>query len=84
MTKRNPWLRVGVDAWSLGLEASSVIGLRALRISAGGRRAEVEARRMVGEKVQAAWALQAVAMSGWLGLTAPSAAAKPISAIGRR
>jgi hypothetical protein len=79
MTKRNPWLRVGLDAWSLGLEASSVIALRALRISAGGRRAKAEASRMIGEKVQAAWALQAVALSGGLGLTAPSAAAKAIS-----
>jgi hypothetical protein len=34
---------------------------------------------MIGEKVQAAWALQAAAMSGGLGLTAPGAAAKAIS-----
>jgi hypothetical protein len=32
---RNPWLRIGLDAWSMGFEASAVIGLRALKIAAG-------------------------------------------------
>src|SRR5580658_8403862 len=27
----NPWMRVGVDAWSLSVEASSVIALRMLK-----------------------------------------------------
>jgi hypothetical protein len=31
---RNPWFRVGVNAWSLGMEASSVIALRTLKIAA--------------------------------------------------
>ena len=79
MTKRNPWWRVGFDAWSLGLEASSVVGLRALKISAGGSEAEAEAKKMISEKVQAAWALQTIAMAGGLGMTAPQAAAKAIS-----
>jgi hypothetical protein len=30
-TRANPWLRLGFDAWALGLEASTVIGLRTLK-----------------------------------------------------
>jgi hypothetical protein len=52
MTKRTPWLRIGFGAWSLGLEASSVIGLRALKISAGGLGAATETMRMISEKVR--------------------------------
>jgi hypothetical protein len=42
MTKRNLWLRVGLDAWSLGLEGS--LSYWTSGISTGGRRAEAEAR----------------------------------------
>lgn len=73
---RNPWFRLGVNAWALGFEASSVMVLRTLKIAAGGVAAEVEARRMVTEKVEAGLALQALALTGGLGLTAPSAATK--------
>jgi hypothetical protein len=75
----NPWLRIGMDAWSLGLEASSVAGLRVLKIAAGGAAADAEARRMVAEKIDAGLALQAKALSGGLGLSAPSVAAKTLS-----
>ena len=75
----NPWLRIGLDAWSLGLEASSVIGLRTLKIAAGGPAADAEARRMVSEKVDAAIALQMKAMTGGLGFTPPSAAANMLT-----
>lgn len=73
---RNPWFRFGVNAWSLGIHASSVIALRTLKIAAGGVSAEVEACRMVGEKIETGLALQALALTGRLGLTAPSAATK--------
>ena len=73
---RNPWLGVGISAWSLGMEASSVIGLRTMKIAAGGAAAEAEARRMVSEKVDAGFALQSLALTGGLGLTAHGAAAK--------
>ena len=49
---RNPWFRFGVNAWSLGTDASSVIALRRLKIAAGGVAAEVEACRMVNEKIE--------------------------------
>jgi hypothetical protein len=57
MMLRNKWVRLGVDAWSLGVEASSVIALRTLKIAAGAVAAEVEARRLVCEKIEAGLAL---------------------------
>jgi hypothetical protein len=76
---KSPWLRIGFDAWSLGLEASSVIGLRTLRIAAGGAVGEAEARRMISEKVGAAVELQADLLSAMPGMTAAGATAKALS-----
>ena len=73
---RNPWFRVGFHASSLGLEASSVIALRTLRIAIGGPAAEAETRRIVSEKIDAGLTLQALALTGGLGLTAHGAATK--------
>jgi hypothetical protein len=75
---RNPWFRIGVDAWMLGIEASLVIGLRAFKIAAGGVAAEAEARLMINEKIEAGWALQGEALSGALGLTAHRATARTL------
>lgn len=75
MTRSNPWLRLGWDAWALGVEASTVVTLRALKIAAGGAAGEAEARRMLEEKVEAGLALQAKALSGALGATPHGAAA---------
>ena len=72
---RNSWFRIGFDTWLLGLEASSVIGLRTLKIAGGGVGAEAETRLMIKEKFDAGWALQAKALSGALGLTAHGATA---------
>ncbi len=77
--RANPWLRLGLDAWSLGAEASAVIGLRAMKMAAGGPAAETEARRMVSEKVAAGLALQALALTGGLGVTPQGAAAKTLA-----
>jgi hypothetical protein len=79
MMLRNPWFRFGMNAWSLGIEASSVIALRTLKIAAGGVAAEVEACRMVNEKIETGLALQALALTGGLGLTASSAATKMLT-----
>ncbi|MCR5877733.1 hypothetical protein [Phenylobacterium sp. J367] len=70
----NPWLRLGMDAWMLGFEASTVVALRSAKIAAGGAAGEAEARRMVSEKVEAAQAWQLLAATGALGFTAPLAA----------
>lgn len=62
-----PWFQLGMDAWSLGIEASTVIGLRTLKIAAGGAAGEAEFRLMFAEKFDAGLALQAKAMKGALG-----------------
>lgn len=75
----NPWFGIGLHAWSLGLEASTVMGLRTLKIAQGGARGRAEARRMVSEKVEAATALQLRALTGGLGATPASASARAIA-----
>jgi hypothetical protein len=76
---KNPWVRFGLDAWSLGLEASSVIGLRALKIAAGGAAADAESRLMITEKLEAGWDLQTKALTGALGLTPQIAASRTLA-----
>lgn len=71
---RNPYVRLGWDAWMLGAEAATVMGLRTMKIAAGGAAGEREARRMVSEKIEAAQALQVMA----LGVTAPGAVDKTL------
>ncbi len=63
----------------MGLEASTVVGLRTLKIAAGGPAGHAEAQGMVAEKVQAAVDWQIKAMTGGLGLTASGAAAKTLN-----
>ncbi len=53
------WMRAGMDAWSLGLEASSVIGLRLAKIARGGQAGADEAMLMVSEKIESGMELQA-------------------------
>jgi hypothetical protein len=80
MARRLPaHLRLGFDAWALGMEAASVIGLRMLKAAAGGPAADNEARRMVTEKIAAAADLQLMALTGGLGTTPASAAAKTMA-----
>ncbi len=43
--------RLWLDTMMLGFEAQQVIWLRTLRLAAGGKSGECEARRMVTEKV---------------------------------
>lgn len=78
-TRRNPWIGIGADAWRLGLEASTVVGLRLLKIARGGPAAEVEAKRMVSEKVGAGLALQTLALTGGLGMTPAKASARTLA-----
>jgi hypothetical protein len=76
--RRHRSLGLAGDGWLLGLEAATVVGLRGLKIAAGGRAAKTEARRMVSEKLDAALAWQTLALTGGLGLTASSAASKTL------
>jgi hypothetical protein len=81
---KNPWVRIGLDAWSLGFEASSVIGLRVLKIAAGGPAAEAETRLMFREKLDAGWTLQVKALTGALGVTAHGATARTLALYRRK
>ena len=76
---RNPWLRLTMDSWTLGMEAASVIGMRTMKLAAGGGAAHKEAARMVSEKIAAGIELQAMALTGGLGLTPHGAARKTIA-----
>jgi hypothetical protein len=73
---KNPWMRIGLSAWQMGLEASQVIALRTLKIASGTEGADAEASRMIHEKVETAADLQVKAMSGLLGLSPQSATTK--------
>jgi hypothetical protein len=74
MAHQNPWLRASLAAWALGIEASTVIMLRTMKIAAGGPAGEMEAQRMVSEKIEAGLDLQTKALTGGLGYTPASAA----------
>jgi hypothetical protein len=73
MIPANLWVRAGFDAWSLGVEASSVIALRMLKLAAKGAAAESQLLQMVSEKIESGLALQALALTEGLGLTAHGA-----------
>lgn len=57
----NPWLPLVFKTMHLGLEAQSVIALRAMQFAAGGARAQTEAHRMIIDKIAAGVEAQAVA-----------------------
>ena len=82
--RNNPWLSLTLDAWSLGMEASTVIGLRTMKLAAGGPAAEAEAVLMVSEKIEASLDLQHRAMTGGLGLTPPEAVAHTLTHFRRK
>ncbi|MDH7639711.1 hypothetical protein [Sphingomonas oryzagri] len=73
------WLKAGMDAWTLGAEASMVIGLRMAKVATGDSAAAKEADLMVSEKVQAAWELQTQLLTAPLGMTPLGATRKTIS-----
>lgn len=79
---RSPsWFSLAVDSWSLGMEASTVVGMRMLRLSQGGPAAADEAERMVREKLEAAADLGALAITGRLGATSETAASRTLKHI---
>ena len=78
-SRANPWIGIGFDAWRLSVEASTVIGLRTLRIAQGGEPGRAEAERMVSEKIESALTLQTLAMTGGLGLTPAGASRRTLA-----
>ncbi len=77
--RRNPWVGIGMNAWALGLEASTVMALRTMKIAQGGAGAAAEADRMISEKVAAAVELQQMALTGGLGFGPETAASKTLA-----
>jgi len=49
-----PWWKLGMDATMLAFESQQVIGMRLAMLALGGSAAQVEAERMVTEKMVAA------------------------------
>ena len=78
-TRVSPWIGLGFDAWRLGLEASTVIGLRSARMALGDAGAQAEAELMVREKVDAALDLQKLALTGGLGASPATATARVLT-----
>jgi hypothetical protein len=58
------WMKLTGDMALLGMEAQRVIGLRLMRIAAGGRGARFESGRMVTKKIAAAQEAAATLMTG--------------------
>lgn len=79
MRYRNPWLSVGLKTVSMMMEASAVIALRTIKISAGDASARAESKKMVREKIQAGTELATLASTGGLGFTPLSIASKTLA-----
>jgi hypothetical protein len=61
----NTWFALSAHAAQLGIETQHVIGLRLMKIAAGGAPAQAEVTRMVTEKISAfAEAAATLAMGG--------------------
>jgi hypothetical protein len=73
------WFGLSMDMWMLGLESSSVIALRTMKLAAGGAAAQLEAERMVSEKVSAGMALAQDVAFGKLGTTMPGIASAAVA-----
>jgi len=82
--RRDPWTSLAFDSWSLGIEASAVIGLRMMKLAAGGAAAQAEAQLMVGEKVAASMTLPMLTMTGQLGASGPAIAAGSLAHLRRK
>lgn len=72
-------MQLSLDAWSLSMEATSVIGLRVMKMAAGGAAGASEAQLMFSEKLEAGMALHTMALTGQLGLHPSVAASRTIS-----
>ena len=82
--RRDLWTSLAFNSWSLGMEASTVIGLRIMKLAAGGAAAQAEAQLMVGEKMATSVTLPMLAMTGQLGTSGPAVATRSISHLRRK
>ena len=67
------WLTAGLEAWELGIEASAVIGMRAVKVAAGGPDVAREMQLMIAEKVNSAFELQTAFLTGGMGINPATA-----------
>lgn len=75
---------LGWQAWLLGCEVAQVVWLRSCVIALGGAAGELEARRMVEEKLAANYGYGMLLATGRGGSTPTSAARKAMGHYGRR
>ena len=85
MTRRREpsWTDLAFDSWLLAYDASAVMWLRSMRLAAGGKLAEREARRMVEEKVSAGLALGPALASEGLGASPQKLGARTLAHYGK-
>jgi hypothetical protein len=76
---KTSWLQVSQAGWWLAWDAAGVIALRGIEFAFAGPRADRETYRMIEEKLNAAFALQILALTGALGFTPLNVAAKTIA-----
>ena len=79
MARSHQWISIAADSWLLGWEASTVIGLRLMKMSTFDQAAAAEASLMVTEKIGAAMGLGAMAITGSLGKSPETAARKSVN-----
>jgi len=68
----------------LSLESQQVIGLRMMKLAMGGKRAQVEASRMVTEKIAESMAVAATLMGGGSGHAVVAQVRKRVRSNSRR
>jgi hypothetical protein len=61
------WVALSFDVWSLYLDAMTVVGLRTVKMAAGGTASDREARLMITEKMASAFQIGLAAATGSLG-----------------
>ena len=77
------WTRLWVDGAFMMADAAAVMMLRSMRMMNGGRAAQDEVERMVGEKIEAGFELAGAMASGRV-RTPEAAARKAMSVAGKR
>lgn len=78
------WLDLGLDAWSLGIEASAVMAMRVAKLAAGGPAATKETKLMVSEKITAGLDLQVAFLTGSLGTSPLTGSRKTVGMLRRK
>ena len=84
LTEQAAWLKLGIDAWTLGWQAARVMTLRTARIAEGGPAAGMEAWLMLMEKWQAAAEIQTDLLSRGANASPASATRRSLAVYRRK